>query len=368
MNIFECTSSIMPFLFYLVECKEESIINEDEMFKSLEIIESFLFRRLIVGEKSGGLRSIFISLKKYIKEYLNKYSFIDILTSLLVEKYKMPSGYKFFNNFKNYSYKIDHNTGTQLFKSKKLIYKILLEIEMYKNPDLDYKNTNLELDFIYPRKNNNSKNEFDEKEFEEMEYLKTTIGNLVLTKHPIEELQCLNFKIKKNNFYKNDLFTTTQDVYNYSKWNSESIKIRSDEFATIAKKIWKYYIPDVNINYNIYTLNDDLTFLKNFKHYSIKEEQISIYGNFTDVFVNLIKQLYNKNNVIFKKLIVNNLKYTRFISNKYNNTTHKTMIDSDVFVNTKFSSNDKRDFLKNIIEDLNYEDITVDDITFELME
>lgn len=230
-----------PFLMKVYEDYSENIITKDTFIEILDFIQSFVWRRFIVGLPTNALNKIFMTLYEKIES--NNY-FISLQQWLL----KRPGSQRFPKNkevIESLKLKDVYN-----IKSKNRTY-LLERIENFENrePVIIEGNSDITIEHIFPQ-NPEPKWKVDlgadEYNLLKENYL-NTIGNLTLSGN--------NGKLGNKSFlFKRDLETAgykdsrlwlNKYLSNADKWDKFEIEKR---FAVLAERflnIWKY--PDIEL-------------------------------------------------------------------------------------------------------------------------
>lgn len=230
-----------PFLMKVYEDYSENIITKNTFIEILDFIQSFVWRRFIVGLPTNALNKIFMTLYEKIES--DNY-FISLQQWLL----KRSGSQKFPKNkevIESLKLKDVYN-----IKSKNRTY-LLERLENFKNrePVIIEGNPDITIEHIFPQ-NPEPKWKVD-LEADEYNLLKenylNTIGNLTLSGN--------NGKLGNKSFlFKRDLETAgykdsrlwlNKYLSNVDKWDKTEIEKRFDLLAERFLNIWKY--PDIEL-------------------------------------------------------------------------------------------------------------------------
>jgi uncharacterized protein with ParB-like and HNH nuclease domain len=243
-----------PFLMKVYEDYSNSLIDKPTFISVLSLVQSFTFRRFILGLPTNALNKIFMTL--YDKVEQDNY-LISIQKSLM-----QRSGVQRF----------PRNTGTINALKEKDVYNIkpknrtyLLErIENFQNtePVIIEGNSDITIEHIFPQ-NPDPKWKIelgaDEYNFIKENYL-NTIGNLTLSGNngklgnkPFADKQVMNVDGKEQG-YKFSRLWLNRDLKEKTKWDKEEIEIRANQIAERFLKIWE--IPDIEVEEQ--TNNDEV--------------------------------------------------------------------------------------------------------------
>ena len=238
-----------PFLMKVYEDYSINLIDKPTFISVLSLVQSFTFRRFILGLPTNALNKIFMTL--YDKVEQDNY-LISIQKSLM-----QRSGVQRF----------PRNTETINALKEKDVYNIkpknrtyLLErIENFQNtePVIIEGNSDITIEHIFPQ-NPDPKWKIelgaDEYNFIKENYL-NTIGNLTLSGNngklgnkPFADKQVMNVDGKEQG-YKFSRLWLNRDLKEKTKWDKEEIEIRANQIAERFLKIWE--IPDIEVEEQI---------------------------------------------------------------------------------------------------------------------
>lgn len=290
-----------PFLMKVYEDYSNGIIDKQIFISVLALIQSFTFRRFIVGLPTNALNKIFMSL--YDKVEQNNYLF-SIQKSLLLR-----SGVQRF----------PRNTETKNALKEKDVYNIksknrtyLLErLENHQNnePVAIEGNSDITIEHIFPQ-NPDPKWKIelgnDEYNYIKENYL-NTIGNLTLSGNNgklgnkyFTEKQVMNDENKEQG-YKFSRLWLNRDLQTLSKWNRIEIENRANVIANRFLNIWQY--PDIQIE-NIHE-NDEVNIFeaedpngKKIEYYVLLDQRTNV-SSAKDFYVSVFKQLFELSSELF---------------------------------------------------------------------
>ena len=290
-----------PFLMKVYEDYSNGIIDKQIFISVLALIQSFTFRRFIVGLPTNALNKIFMSL--YDKVEQNNYLF-SIQKSLLLR-----SGVQRF----------PRNTETKNALKEKDVYNIksknrtyLLEkLENHQNnePVAIEGNSDITIEHIFPQ-NPDPKWKIelgnDEYNYIKENYL-NTIGNLTLSGNNgklgnkyFTEKQVMNDENKEQG-YKFSRLWLNRDLQTLSKWNRIEIENRANVIANRFLNIWQY--PDIQIE-NIHE-NDEVNIFeaedpngRKIEYYVLLDQRTSV-SSAKDFYVSVFKQLFELSSELF---------------------------------------------------------------------
>jgi uncharacterized protein with ParB-like and HNH nuclease domain len=290
-----------PFLMKVYEDYNNQIISKQTFIEILELIQSFVWRRFIVGLPTNALNKIFMGL--YEKIDIENYLF-SIQKSLLLflRSQRFPKNNEVSNALKEKDiYNIKTKNRTYFFE----------RLENYKNnePVVIEKNEKITVEHIFPQNPDPKwKIELGEEEyiFIKENYL-NTIGNLTLSGN--------NGKLSNKSFVeKRDMNVDNgEQGYKYSRlwlnsdlrekeiWNKTEIENRAKAITERFLHIWLY--PDIQIE-NI-DANDEVNIFDADDPNGRKIEYYVLFGKRTDVssakdfYLSVFKQLFELSPELF---------------------------------------------------------------------
>jgi uncharacterized protein with ParB-like and HNH nuclease domain len=280
-----------PFLMKVYEDYSENIIDKQTFIKVLDFIQSFAWRRFILGLPTNALNKIFMTLY----EKIDKDNYLISLQKWLL---KRPGSQRFPKNnelIESLKLKDVYNV-----KSKNRTY-LLERLENFENkePVKIEGNTDITIEHIFPQ-NPDPKWKVDlgtdEYNFIKETYL-NTIGNLTLSGNN-GKLGNKNFSYKRdleNAGYKDSRLWLNKYLSIAEKWDKAEIERRFDLLAERFLKIWEYPAIDLddrdeNNEVNIFEAEDP-------KHkkleYAIFYDQKIEVTQVAKLYVEVFKQLFD---------------------------------------------------------------------------
>jgi uncharacterized protein with ParB-like and HNH nuclease domain len=341
-----------PFLLQVFEDAENGMIGKDDLIKILKLIQSYAWRRFIVGLPTNALNKIFMSL--YAEVDTEEY--YDSIAKVLLKKKgsaKFPTNEDLKTALKD---KDLYNTQP---KNRNYLFEML---ENYNNRE--YVNTNNELitiEHIFPRNPNDdwSSSISSEEYFLFKEKYLNTIGNLTLSGNN-GALSNKSFLDKKEmnkdgneqgyNYSRLWLnsYLKTLDNWDVSKYE-ERLNIIYDRFL----KIWEY--PDVIIiendesdEQNIFDAESQIN--KKLEYY-ILENTRNDEDTISRMYIKIIQSLYEKNS----QLLVSNQDIFKMTRNSSDFRTPEEVVNG-WYVETNMDSNNKFINLKKLLTLFEMED------------
>jgi len=230
-----------PFLMKVYEDYSENKISKDTFIEILDFIQSFTWRRFVIGLSPNGLNKIFMTLYEKIEPD----NYLISLQQWLLKRpgsQRFPKDKEVIDNLKLkdvYSY-----------KSKNINY-LLERLENFKNnePVIIEGNSDITIEHIFPQDPEATwKNDLGPEEYNliKEDYL-NTIGNLTLSGNN-GKLSNKSFIFKRdleNAGYKDSHLWLNKFLSNADKWDKTEIEKRFNLLAERFLNIWKY--PDIEL-------------------------------------------------------------------------------------------------------------------------
>ena len=234
-----------PFLMKVYEDYSNSIIDKVTFISILSLVQSFTFRRFILGLPTNALNKIFMNL--YDKVEPDNYLF-SIQKSLLQRSgvQRFPRDTETINALKEKDvYNIKPKNRTYLLER--------LENHQNKEPVIIEGNSDITIEHIFPQ-NPDAKWKIelgtDEYNLIKENYL-NTIGNLTLSGNngklgnkPFLEKREMNVDGKEQGYVFSRLWLN-RDLKEKTKWDKEEIENRANQISQRFIKIWE--IPDLQV-------------------------------------------------------------------------------------------------------------------------
>ncbi|KAK3582394.1 hypothetical protein CHS0354_023938 [Potamilus streckersoni] len=233
-----------PFLMKVYEDYSNSLIDKPTLISVLSLVQSFTFRRFILGLPNNALNKIFMNLYDKVEQesYL-----LSIQKSLMQRSgvHRFPRNTETVNAFKE---KDVYN-----MKPKNRTY-LLERIENYQNTEpVIIDGADITIEHIFPQ-NPDPKWKIElgaeEYNFIKENYL-NTIGNLTLSGNngklgnkPFAEKQVMNIEGKEQGYQFSRLWLN-RDLKEKTKWGKQEIEDRANKIADRVLKIWE--IPDIKL-------------------------------------------------------------------------------------------------------------------------
>lgn len=341
-----------PFLLQVFEDAENGLLSKEDLIKTLKLIQSYSWRRFIVGLPTNALNKIFMSLYAEVdtEEYYD-----SIAKALLKKKgsAKFPTNDDLKTALKD---KDLYNTQP---KNRNYLFEML---ENYNNRE--YVNTNNEqitIEHIFPRNPNEDwlSDLSSEEYFLFKEKHLNTIGNLTLSGNN-GALSNKSFLAKKEMNKEGN-----EQGYNYSRlwlntylkklnnWDVSKYEERLGIIYDRFLKIWEY--PDVIVIENDESEEQNIFDAENPKNkkleYFIFENTRIDEDTYARMYFNIIQKLYEKNS----QLLVSNQEIFKITRNPSDFRTPQEVING-WYVETNMDSNNKLTNLKKLLTLFEMED------------
>lgn len=233
-----------PFLLQVFEDFENEVINKPDLIKILKIIQSYTWRRFVVGLPTNALNKIFMTL----------YSEIDIedyYDSLALALIKKKGSAKFPTDEDLKTALKDKDLYNTQSKNRNYMFEM---IENYNNREhVDTSNENITIEHIFPRTPNEVWNEsltteeyfiFKEKRLNTIANLTLSGNNGALSNKSFSEKKKMNQNGGEQGYIYSRLWLNTY-LNSIDEWNINNYSERFEIIYQRFLKIWQY--PDVEI-------------------------------------------------------------------------------------------------------------------------
>ncbi|MDM8565626.1 DUF262 domain-containing protein [Candidatus Halobeggiatoa sp. HSG11] len=298
-----------PFIMEVFNDHKDSIISEGDVVSILEIIVTFVFRRLICEVPTNSLNKIFMTMGREIKKH-NDYedNYVDIFKYILTHKrlsQRMPENDEFGSKIVK---KDVYN-----FKSKNKLF-LLEQLENFNNKErVDIEslidNNDLSIEHIMPQTLTSKWRESLGVNFAEIheEYL-NTLGNITLTGYnssmsnkPFLEKRNMEKGFKESRLYLN------KSLCEVEHWDEDTIVSRAKSLENRALKVWGYPISNYESADEIlklFTLDDDNKSFTGEKIISFKfmEEKEKKVNSWKELYKKVCLILYELDPIKFKQI------------------------------------------------------------------
>jgi hypothetical protein len=349
-------SVTFPFLMQVYKDYIDTVIDKSTFIAVLETVQSYIWRRFIVGYQTTGLNKVFMNLH----EKVDKDNYLYTVQKALVEK---PNIYRF-----------PKNTETEIAFKQKDVYNINSSNRMYLFERIENhlnrekvtinNNEDLTIEHIFPQ-NPDIWWQINLGEQEcaaiKEKYLHT-IGNLTISGNngalgnkPFSVKKEMN-KDGKEQGYQFSRLWLNRDLKEKTIWNVETIKQRTETIAKRFLEIWQF--PDIpiveeqNNEMNIFEADEPKG--KKLQYIIFFDEKYDI-NNITKLYVFVFSQLFELKATTF---FTTELGQKAWISNNKIKLRKPTPLhlNSNYFIDTHSASTEKFDRIKKALEIFGYED------------
>lgn len=296
------STTVYPVLLYIFDdCYSYKSITEEELVNAMNILLSYIFRRLICGYPTNALNKIFATLIEEIEES-KKTSYEEKLLSILIQKTSsgtFPKNREFETEF----------IQKDLYKSKIDKYTLSM-LENYLSKEKISVSSDITIEHIMPQTLTPQWQIELGKKYEDIhaQYLHT-IGNLTISGYN-SELSNKSFRDKKE-IYRNSNISICRNICEYESWNDESIKSRAKQLFDVALQIWE--LPEeYNVKKesgNVIDYSTPYSILSNINITGEKPKQLIILGEeysvstWKDLLKTLCRELFELDSTVLYNLV-----------------------------------------------------------------
>lgn len=353
------SKAVNPLLLKIYYDYETKVINEKDLVYVLSLIESCIIRRIICTAPTNSLNTIFLNLIKNI----NAAQYVKSVEKILMSKngnQRFPSNEEFEKEFilKDIYNLKPTNRRFILNKLENFQSREILNIDEFTIEHIMPQSTNLSDKWVNALGEN----------WKEIhgKYLHT-IGNLSLTRYN-SEMNNKFFTEKRDmeGGFKDSTCWLNRGLKDLNTWNENEIVKRAKILAISAINIWPLpTIKDVKKDYNIVLDFEDEWKSKKPKYFIFMDEKHEI-KDITHLYVEAITLMYNFDPEFFletidDELIINKRMFS-FNEDAFHGNSPK-LADTNLFINTNFNSDTKRNNLLCLINKIGFSD---DDFTIYL--
>ena len=342
-----------PAVLYIFEdCFAYKKMTIENLIKTVQVLLSYLFRRLICEYPTNALNKVFANFAIELeKSNLTNETYCDVLIEILALKSgsaTFPRNDEFKRSF----------VLRDLYKTKIDKYT-LFQLEKYANKEVINLNEDITVEHIMPQKlPPNWKIDLGNR-YEEIhtEYLHT-IGNLTLSGYN-PELSNKRFFDKKS-ILANSNISISRDLLKYDIWNEETIKKRAEGLFEIASSIWnlpdKFNVPsnENNIDYEYdYNIMDDVNVTgEKPKRLIILDMEYTV-SSWKDMLREICRQLYELDSQVFESFTKHKDfegRERRVISSNTEGLLSPFSLAENIFIETNLNANAILNYCKLIVE------------------
>ncbi|WP_410208448.1 DUF4357 domain-containing protein [Fusobacterium sp.] len=220
---------VNPFLIGILREYREKNISKDELINIVELLQSFLWRRYITGEKTNALNSLFKGMYSKLKKSGTWY---ETLEGILMNQV-FPNDEELKGALKM----------KPLYKDKDRLFYVLRRLETYNhNETIDFDNNKITIEHIFPQKPNASwKKSYSEDELEQMTAVRDTISNLTLTgsNSNLSNKAFLDKRDEPSHGYKDSKLFLNSYLAGIDRWDMLHMERRFEILFENIVKIWK---------------------------------------------------------------------------------------------------------------------------------
>lgn len=345
-----------PFLLPVYNDYVNNIIDKSTVVNILKLIQSYTWRRFILGLPTNALNKMFLNLYSDI----SKSNYYQSLEKALVKKKSIQR----FPNNKEIEIALAEKDVYNI-QSKNRIYLLEL-LENYNNREyVSVENPDITIEHIYPQ-NPDAKwyDMLDESSTKEMQdkYL-NTIANLTLSGNNgslgnkmFSDKKILNKDDKQQGYIFSRLWLN-QYLKEIDEWNIETIQKRYTLLLERFLQIWQY--PNIELDdeeiendedYNIYNTPDPKN--KKLDYFIFKDEKI-ITDEVAKMYYHVVKAVFEENPSAFNHP---DLKILLGLSTNPNDLRSPYKINSSYFIEANIDNNSKFKKLRTLLTKFDYED------------
>lgn len=343
---------VYPFLLSMIDSFNKNLINEKDLLAVLDILESYIIRRMVCNKPTNALNKVFASFFSDILEIPNfSYeNFSKYFATVLFSK----KGSAIFPT--DEEFKADF-TSRDAYNLKNIKF-ILLRLENKDNNEkVDI--ATLSIEHFMPQALTNSwKAKLGDKyQFIHDKYLHN-IGNLSLSGDNTQ-LGNKSFEEKKQILKEQSRLKLNQYFINAANWDEQEINKRADALFEEAKILWQYPKElDLKLNFQdtnkeFYTLDDDIDVTgKKPLYFEIFNEKHNV-KSWSDLYINTVKILIDFDWDVAKSLLIDDDfsgKKQRIISSIEGDCRKPYEVRGSFYVETNLSANVIMTYVKLICE------------------
>lgn len=342
-----------PFLLQVFEDADYGIITDEIVVQILKLIQSYTWRRFIVGLPTNALNKVFMTLYAEVDTE-------DYYESVVLALYKKRGSGKFPNNQEVKTALKDKDLYNIQTKNKNYLFELL---ENFNNKEyVNTSNPNISIEHIFPQ--NPSPHWSDSLSNEDFFMFKeryiNTIANLTLSGNngALSNKSFLDKKSMNHNQgeqgYKYSRLWLNSYLNTIDSWDIESYNKRFELIYERFLKIWKY--PEVELpeteeteEINLFEAeNPTFKKLEYFIFEDTKYEETAV----AMMYFTIVKALFEKN----PKLLVENQDIIKITRNE-NDFRSATEIANGYFIEFNIDSKSKFGYLKRLLSLYDLEDV-----------
>lgn len=342
---------VYPFLLNLFEdCFIYKSFSIEELESVLDLVISYVFRRLVCEMPTNALNKVFCTLSKEIDKMDNMDISILEKVKISLIKLKGKGIFPSDNMFKEYILSKDFYNFKQC---KYFLYKT----ESYGCKEIIDEN-NLTIEHIMPQKLTPKWQVDLGKKYDEIynKYLHR-IGNLTLSAYN-SELSNKSF-IEKKEMLTESKLKLNRDLLKYNEWGQEEIENRAVELYESALRIWSYPEGDYSEYYKGNANKYEFDIMEEVNVTGREVYQLTILGveysisSWRELFKTICSKMYEYDPQIFSSL-VNHKDFKgrvkRIIDISDQNMIRPTKVSENIYIEQNLSANDALNYSKLVIE------------------
>lgn len=342
---------VYPFLLNLYEdCFIYNNFKEKELSDVLDLINSYVLRRLICELPTNALNKVFCGLSKEIDKMKNDEISILEKVKIVLVKLKGKAIFPNDNMFKEYILSKD-------FYNFKQCKYFLYQIESYGCKEI-IDEQNLTIEHIMPQKLTPKWQVDLGKKYNEIyeKYLHR-IGNLTLSAYN-SELSNKSFLEKKDLLMESKL-TLNKDLLKYNEWNQEQIEDRALSLYNKAFNIWNYPKGDYNKYLDSNIDKYEFEIMEEVNVTNRETYQVTILGveysinSWRELFRTICLKMFEYDPQIFSSLTRHKDfkgRSRRIIDDNKDNIRTAYQISDSIYIEQNLSANDAINYSKLVIE------------------
>lgn len=342
-----------PFLLQVFEDEENGVITSEMVVNILQLIQSYVWRRFIMGLPTNALNKVFMTL--YAE--LDPEEYYDSLARALARKKgsaKFPSNEEIKIALK------DKDVYNIQSKNRNYFFELL---ENFQNPEyVDTSNEAITIEHIFPRNPHERWNDTlsPEDYFDFKEKYLNTIGNLTLSGNngalgnkPFLEKQSMNMEERQQGYVYSRLWLNSY-LKEIADWNLDTYKERLGIIYDRFLKIWKF--PEVSLEEWQEELEETSIFeaesptYKKLDYFIFEDTKIE-EDAVAQMYFHVIKRLFEKNSA----LLLNGQDILK-ISKNYKDFRNPEEVINGKFIEANIDSNSKFGILKKLLKLYEMED------------
>lgn len=354
---------VIPFLFMLYELG----LDDFEYIETLKLMESYIIRRQIVIGAVDGIGNV-LFIKNKIKKLKQEYPNVSYGTII---RYILVSDSKQSNLITDTAFERAFVQNQNLRNAE----YVLKRIEEHQNPGINLSVYD-RIEHIMPEKLTNewiNDLGFGAQAVHNL-YL-NNIGNLsLIEKQDVKSRAKLSFKAKCACFANSDLWLD-KEFCNMNSFSGREIQNRAKMLFQVAKQVWPYYQPPVDIlpvpDQEFITLNTPWQGNRKTKPYRVEiaTQQIQFNADVKDwraCFPVLVKEIYRNYTTDIRNFLSFRNVFKSFLYDENavivdsrpkwmdtNDGKHRIEIDNGIFLHTHLNSKNMLDYLRILTQRLN---------------